>query len=80
VRSVINPGLLLTTTNIEFGLTSEYGSSVSYPQNPLNGGSDIVIGKVIDNLEPGTKYYFRIKSINVAGTNFGNELYCVTNN
>jgi hypothetical protein len=80
VRSIINPGLLPTTTSIEYGLTENYGTSVLYPQNPLDGDSDIVIEKVIDNLKPGTTYYFRIKSFNEAGISFGNKLYCITNN
>jgi hypothetical protein len=80
VRAIINPGLLESSAIILYGPSETFADSVAFPQNPLLGNSDIDINRVIDNLNPGTKYYFRIKSVNQAGTTYGNELSCITNN
>ena len=62
VRSSINPrGALISEVRIEFGTDGiNFSSSVSIPTS-LAGYQGITVGRTLENLEPGTTYYYRFR-------------------
>ena len=70
VRSVIFSGSSATTIVVEYGLSSSYGSQVSWPGSlALNTHQTTVVD--IPGLTPGTLYYYRWKATNAQGVTTG---------
>lgn len=76
-----------------YEVTSQGASTISYtgicfsPSNPIpttmdafwsNGTSETLVEKVIEQLEPGTKYYLRAFAYNAAGTGYSNVIEVTT--
>jgi len=63
----INPKGAETTFWFEYGLTTEFGSVTAF-QSASNGSSSLSFSALISNLQPLTKYYFRLNANNQFGT------------
>ena len=73
----INPNGLETTLWFEYGFTSELGSVTAF-QSAGSGNSSVPVVAAILNLQPLTKYYFRLNANNQFGTTNGQVLSFTT--
>ncbi len=73
LNGTVNPNSLSTTVTFEYGITSSYGSSITATQSPVTGNSNSSVNAILSGLAPNTTYYFRLKTVNTLGTNYGNE-------
>jgi hypothetical protein len=66
----VQPGGIATTYYIEYGATEGYGAKTS---EASAGSGDVFEGvsAVLNDLEPGTVYHFRVVATNAHGTTFG---------
>ena len=69
INGFVNPNSMLTTVTFEYGTTQDYGYSVVADQSPVNGNSEISISSEVSDLEPGTKYFYKIIAENDEGIN-----------
>jgi uncharacterized protein (TIGR02145 family) len=70
VLGIVNPNGSETAVTFEYGLTANYGSTVTAKESPLNGFASLNITGVIDNLDSSTTYHYRIKAQNVKGITY----------
>jgi uncharacterized protein (TIGR02145 family) len=78
LNGIVNPNYLSTTVFFEFGLTTNYGATITPNQSLLNGDSNINIDVTISSLTPGKTYHYRIKAINSLGTTYSNDISFTT--
>lgn len=74
LKGTVNANYLPTTVSFEYGTTSSYGSIITFSQNPVTGNTNTEVSADISGLSVGTIYYFRIKTENSLGTNYGNNI------
>ena len=79
LTGTVNPNDLPTTVSFEYGTTTNYGSTVTASQSPVNGNSIYNVNVVITGLTPGTTYHYRIKTVNSIGTTYGSDVTFTTN-
>ena len=72
LNAMINPNHLETTVVFEYGLTEGYGNDVVAEQSPIDGGDEVLVSALIEDLQPGTVYHFRVIARNLLGEAFGN--------
>lgn len=78
LNATINPNLLPTSASFQYGtMTGSYFSNPSVPGVISNEGENSVYYS-LNNLTPGTTYYFRSRASNAFGTTYGNELSFTT--
>jgi len=70
----VNANHLSTNVTFEYGIVSSYGSTVTANQSPLTGNNITNVNADISGLTPGTKYHYRVSSVNSLGTTIGNDL------
>ena len=73
LKGLINPKGLTTNTFFEYGPNKQYGMTISGSPSPVSGMRSYTINAVIEDLEPGIVYHFRIVAKNNAGTTYGND-------
>lgn len=73
LNGTVNASDLTTTVTFEYGITSSYGNSVTANQSPVSGNNMTNVDANISGLTPGTKYHYRVASVNSLGTTFGND-------
>ena len=78
LRAVVNPNLVPTTVTFEYGLTTSYGSFIAAIPSPIAGESPIEVSANISGLIKGETYHFRVKSENLVGVTYGNDLTFTT--
>jgi hypothetical protein len=64
----VNPGNAATAPYIEYGLTTNYGSTTGMSPAILNGATPLPTNVTITGLTPGASYHYRIKASNANGT------------
>jgi|SRR3989344_458463 len=74
----VNPKGYETTFWFEYGLTSELGGVAGF-QSAGSGNSSLPVSTSISNLQPLTKYYFRLNANNQFGTANGEIMNFTTN-
>lgn len=57
-----------TTVNFEWGLTAEYGNSLSAIPSSINGSNDVNVAANITGLQSNTTYHYRINATNAINT------------
>jgi hypothetical protein len=67
-----------TTVTFDYGLDTNYGSTVTAAQSPATGSDPVYLNAGISGLTPGTLYYFRTKAVNAFGTFYGDYLTFTT--
>jgi len=67
-----------TTVTFEYGLDTNYGSTVTAAQSPVTGSTDTAVSANITGLDPNTMYHFRVVGQNSSGTNNGSDLTFTT--
>lgn len=75
----VNPNWAETTVTFEYGLTTGYGTSVPIYEGILPAGSyDYSVSTIIDGLEAGKTYHFRIRAENSLGVTYSGDRSFVT--
>ena len=76
----INSNLLSTTVTFEYGVSTNYGSTVSAMQSPVSGDTDgnFTVNADLSGFTPGTTYHFRIKAENSLGVTYSSDLSFTT--
>jgi hypothetical protein len=64
---------LFTDVKFEYGLTTEYDTSINATPDKVTGSSNTNINAFVSKLEPGTIYHFTVKAINSLGTTYGSD-------
>ena len=65
LRATINPVGFPTTYRFEYGTSTDYGTSVPFPDESLGSGTEPVdVEQRITGLTPGTTYHFRVVATN----------------
>ncbi|MCX6257462.1 MAG: FG-GAP-like repeat-containing protein [Bacteroidia bacterium] len=75
----VNPAGNETTVSFEYGTTTSYGYEELAAQSPVNGFTQTPVTAIITNLQSGTLYHFRIKTINNPDTLFSADDTFTTN-
>jgi phosphodiesterase/alkaline phosphatase D-like protein len=57
-----------TTASFQYGLTTNYGSTVTAVPATVTGSSDTAVSATVANLLPSTTYHYRVQGINASGT------------
>jgi uncharacterized protein (TIGR02145 family) len=73
-----NANNLSTDITFEYGITANYGSTVTATQSPIAGNTNTNISVIIIGLPAGTTYHYRIKAVNSLGTTYGSDLTFTT--
>lgn len=58
----------------EYGITENYGTSVTAIQSPVAGNDVVSVSADISGLTPNTLYYARLKAENSTGTTYGSQI------
>ncbi len=74
----VNANYLSAVVTFEYGITTNYGSSVTATQSPVTGSTNTNISIFIIGLAEGTTYHYRIKAVNSLGTTYGSDLAFTT--
>lgn len=74
----LNPGLLSTTVEFEYGTTTEYGNSITAAQSPVSGDTEVSISAGLSGLAPGAEYHCRIRAENSLGIIYSNDMTFTT--
>lgn len=74
LNGIVNPNGLSSNVFFEWGTTQSYGNIALANENPVTGNSDVEVSVTINNLQPNTMYYFRIKAINAVDVSFSNHM------
>lgn len=73
LNASVNPNHLPTKVTFDWGISTDYGNSIEYSQNPLTGNNLITLSADLSGLAPGKTYHFRIKSENSLGITLSND-------
>ena len=73
LNGTVNPNSSSTVVTFEYGLTAEYGSSITADQSPVSGSINTNVSADLSGLSPGTTYHFRVKAENELGTIYGED-------
>jgi uncharacterized protein (TIGR02145 family) len=74
----VNANHLSSVVTFEYGITTNYGSTLTSTQSPVTGNATTSVSVPLSALAPNTTYHFRVKSVNSLGTNYGNDLSFTT--
>lgn len=80
LNGTVNANYLSTVVTFEYGLTTDYGSTVSAYQSPVTGNILTSVYSGVSGLASGTIYHFRIKAVNSLGTTYGEDKEFTTQN
>jgi phosphodiesterase/alkaline phosphatase D-like protein len=72
VTGSVNPGGQATTSYVEYGKTTAYGSKTS-SQNAGSGSAAVAVSVGLTGLDSGTTYHYRVVATNAAGTDHGSD-------
>ena len=77
VSGAVNPNNVPTTAYFEYGLTTNYGSTLPLP-SPGSGTANVFLTNVLGGLTANTTYHYRISAVNGSGSGFGSDLTFTT--
>jgi len=69
----VNANNASTAVNFEYGLTPNYGTSVTAVPGTVTGTTATAVSYGLTGLVPNTTYHYRVVSVNVAGTVIGQD-------
>lgn len=78
LNGTANANGTLTTVTFEYGLDTNYGTTVTATQNPLTGAADTAVSRVVDDVLPNTTYFYRLTAVNSGGTTYGADMTFTT--
>lgn len=71
LNATVNANGASTTVTFQYGLDTNYGSSVTATQSPVTGSSNTAVSANLTGLSPGTTYHYRVVATNSGGTTNG---------
>lgn len=74
LKGSVNPNLLLTNVSFEWGISNNYGNTVSVSGSPFIGSTSYEVTIDLTGLSPGTTYHFRIKATNDLGIAYSEDM------
>ncbi len=74
LNGTVNPLYDPTTVTFEYGLDTNYGTTVTADQSPVNGNASTAVSVTITGLTQGATYHFRIVAQNGSGTVAGEDM------
>ena len=74
LNGAVNANFLNTVVSFEYGLTTEYGSTVTATQSPVTGNLNTYVNAKISGLARSKTYHFRLKTVNVLGSIYGCDM------
>lgn len=74
LKGLVDANYVSTVVSFEYGVNTNYGSSIDATQNPITGNTEKIVSAPIVNLSEGTTYHFRIKAVNSVGTTYSNDM------
>lgn len=78
LNGTVNPNHLATVVTFEYGKTINYGNTATAPSSPITGNISTNINANITDLEAGTVYHYRIKTVNYLGTTYSSDISFTT--
>lgn len=78
LNATINANDLSTVVTFEYGKTTDYGGVVTASQSPVSGHNNTPVSGTVSELDPGTKYNFRVKAENSMGVVYGGNVTFLT--
>ncbi|MCX6253224.1 MAG: hypothetical protein NTV31_01960 [Bacteroidia bacterium] len=78
LNAMINANYLSTNVIFEYGISTSYGQTITYTQNPVLANTNNDIYANISGLTKGTTYHFRIRAVNSLGTVYGDDMTFTT--
>ena len=73
LNGTVNANGAATAVTFEYGLTTEYGSTITAEQSPVSGTTEQGVSAVLAELAPGTTYHYRVVASNEAGEVVGKD-------
>lgn len=73
LNGTVNANLLSTTTQFEWGTTTNYGNTTIAAQSPVTGNSPVNVNAGLSDLNEETTYHFRIRAENSLGVTYSND-------
>jgi len=73
LKGSVNPHMLATTVDFEYGPSISYGNVVTVNGSPFNGSTLIDVNYPLIGLTPNTTYHYRLKATNSLGSAYGND-------
>ncbi len=74
LNAKINGNGFNTSINFEWGLTADYGNSLTATPSSINGSNDVNVTAKITGLQSNTTYHYRINATNAINTTKSNDL------
>ncbi len=71
LNGIVNANGLSTKVKFEYGITTDYGDTMSATLSPDDGRSPVVVSAEISGLLSGTEYYYRVVATNSVGRSQG---------
>ena len=78
LSGTVNPNGLTTAAQIEYGLTTAYGSAASVTLSPDNGSAIQNVSANLGGLQAATTYHYRLTATNGGGTTPGADMTFAT--
>ncbi|MDA3866985.1 MAG: T9SS type A sorting domain-containing protein, partial [Salinivirgaceae bacterium] len=73
LNGTVNANDYSTSVTFEYGLTIDYGNTVTADQSPVTGTTDTDVSVSIADLAPNTTYHFRVNGESLGGTSNGDD-------
>lgn len=70
LNATVNPNAAATTVYFDYGLTTSFGSVVTYGA-ALSGINPLNVARAVSGLQCGRTYYYRARAANSGGTTVG---------
>lgn len=67
-----------TTVTFEYGLDTNYGTTVTAEESPVTGVTPTSVSAPVTDLLPSTTYHFRCKGVNDEGSSYGADMTFTT--
>ena len=74
LNGTVNANYLNSTVTFEYGLTTNYGSTVNSNQSPVSGNTITDVNAIVSGLDVATTYHYRVKATNSLGTSYGSDM------
>jgi len=74
LNGTINAYNSTTTVTFEYGLTTDYGTSVDATPNTVSGNTNTAVSYNLTGLTSNTTYHFRVKAVSANGTTYGDDI------
>jgi phosphodiesterase/alkaline phosphatase D-like protein len=78
LNGTVNASGSETTVTFEYGLDTNYGTTITAIQNPVSGTIDTAVSAIIDDVLPNTTYHYRLVATNAGGSDNGADMTFTT--